>query len=123
MAFADSAILSANSTFQGRVGSALFTYCQVVGSEAWTVPFHRERAGFASQVFTQTLNAQGTNPWQFIFANSVATDATVVSDATQAGTVTLTTGNVATQQALVTDTHISNALAAQFNSYIREPGF
>lgn len=119
--FSDASILASDPTFQKRVGAGLFTYCQVVGTEGWAVAFHRERANFVSQIFQTTLNAQGVNPWQFIFANTVATDSTVLSDATQAGTVVLTSGNVATQQALVTDQHISNAIASQFNSYIREP--
>jgi hypothetical protein len=119
MAFADSAILASNATFQGRVGAALFTYlATVVNTEAWTVPFHRERQTFCSQVLART---DIPNPWIATFANSVSCDTTVVSDATQAGTVPLTGANVATQQALVTDTHISNAVASQLNSYIREP--
>jgi hypothetical protein len=121
MAFSDASVLAGDPTFQGRVGSALFTYCQVVATEAWTVPFHRERSLFVQQIFTTNLNAQGINPWTFQFTNTVATDSTVLSDATQGSTVSLTTSNRATQQALVTDTHISNAVASQFNSYIREP--
>lgn len=119
--FSDASVLAGDPTFQSRVGAGLFTYCQVVGTEGWTVAFHRERARFVQQVFTTPLNAQGLNPWIFQFANTVATDTTVLSDATQAGTVALTTTNRSTQQALVTDTHISNAVASQFNSYILEP--
>jgi hypothetical protein len=121
MAFSDSAQLAQDPIFQGRVGAALYVYCQVAATEAWTIPFHRERALFVSQVFQTTLNAQGINPWTFIFTNSVSTDATVVSDATVNGTVPLTSANRAAQALLVTDTHISNAVASQFNSYIREP--
>lgn len=123
MSFSDAAVLAGDPTFQSRVGAALFTYCQVVGSEGYSVAFHRERTNFVSQIFTTNLNAQGANPWTFQFTNTVATDSTVLSDATQAGTVVLTTSNRAAQQALVTDTHISNAVSSQFNSYIREPGF
>jgi len=54
-----------------------------------------------------------------LFANAVATNATVLSDATQAGTVVLTTGNVAAQAALVTDAHIDAAIAGMFNAFIR----
>ena len=119
--FSDANILAGDSTFQGRVGASLLTFCQVVGTEGWTIAFHRERSDFARQIFNATLNAQGVNPYSLIFANSAATDTTVLADATVAGTVVLTTGNRATQQALVTDTHISNAIASQFNSYIRVP--
>jgi len=122
MAFSDAAILAGDSIFQGRVGAALLTYAQVVATEnPTTVPFHRERANFGVQIFTAALNAQGVNPWTLIFSNSVATDTTVIADATVSGTVPLTTANRAAQALLVTDTHISNAVASQFNSYIREP--
>lgn len=114
----DSYILSQCIPFQNRVQAALLTYCTVVATEGWTVPFHRERANFVTQVLGNTSTP---NPYVALFSYSSATDATVLSDATQAGTVTLTTGNVATQQALVTDTHIDNAVASQFNAYIREP--
>lgn len=118
MAFSDAAVLAGDPTFQARVGASLFTFAQVVATEGWTVPFHKERATFSAQIFTTTLNAQGINPWIFQFANTVATDTSVLSDATQANTVPLTTTNRAAQAALVTDTHISNAVASQFNSYI-----
>ncbi len=122
MAFNDAAILAGDPAFQGRVGAALFTFCQVVATEnPATVPFHRERANYVVQVFTASLNAQGVNPWVPIFSNTVATDTTVIADATVAGTVPLTLANRAAQALLVTDTHISNAVASQFNSYIREP--
>jgi hypothetical protein len=57
-----------------------------------------------------------------LFSNAVATDASVIGDATQAGTVALTAGNRAAQSALVTDAHIDTAIASMFNSFIREPG-
>jgi hypothetical protein len=122
MAFNDAAVLAQDPTFQARVGAALLTYAQVVATEnPTTVPFHRERANFAVQVFTANLNAQGVNPWTLIFANSVATDTTVIADATVSNTVPLTTANRAAQGLLVTDTHLSNAVSSQFNSYVREP--
>ena len=120
--FSDSYQLAQDPAFQGRVGAGLFTYCQVVGTEGWTVAFHRERAQFAVQIFNATLNAQGINPYQVMFAHSVASDVTVLADATISGTIPITsTAIAATQAVLVTDTHISNAIASQFNSYIRVP--
>ena|SRR5882672_553159 len=120
--FSDSYQLAQDPAFQGRVGAGLFTYCQVVGTEGWAVAFHRERATFVLQVFNATLNAQGINPYQVQFAHSVAADTAVLSDATVGGTVPITTSALAlTGAALVTDAHISNAIAAQFNSYIRVP--
>jgi hypothetical protein len=56
-----------------------------------------------------------------LFSNTVANDTNVINDATAAGTVVLTSGNRATQQALVTDAHIDLAIASSFNSFIREP--
>jgi hypothetical protein len=119
--FSDSYLLAQDPTFQGRVGAGLFTYCQIVGTEGWTVAFHRERAQFAVNIFNALLNAQGINPYQVQFAHSVAADTSVLADATVAGTVLITAANAAAQAILVTDTHISNAIAAQFNSYIRIP--
>ena len=119
--FSDSYQLAQDPTFQGRVGAALLTYCQVVGTEGWAVAFHRERAQFAVNIFNATLNAQSVNPYQIQFAHSVAADANVLADATVGGTIAITSVLAATQAALVTDVHISNAIAAQFNSYIRIP--
>ena len=116
--FSDASQLALDSTFAARVGAGLWTYCQVVATEGWTVAFHRERAGFVTQIFTNTST---TNPYIQLFTNTVASDTNVLADATAAGTVVLTAGNRSTQAALVTDTHISNAIASQFNSYIREP--
>lgn len=120
--FSDANLLAQDPAFQGRVGAGLFTYCQVVGTEGWAVPFHRERASFAVQIFNAILNAQNVNPYQVQFAHSVAADTTVLADATVGGTIPITSlGIAATQALLVTDSHISNAIAAQFNSYIRVP--
>ena|SRR5260370_32498214 len=122
MSFSDASVLAGDPNFQGRVGASLMTYCQVVATEnPATVPFHRERANFVVQVFTASLNSQGVNPWVPIFTNTVSTDTTVISDATVAGTVPLTLANRAAQALLITDAHISNAVSAQFNSYVREP--
>lgn len=110
--------LSQSPVFQNRVQAALYTYCTVVGSEAWTVPFHRERTTFVTGVLS---NISTPNPWVVMFANIASTNATVLADATQAGTVVLTTGNRDTQAALVTDTDLDNAISSQFNTFIREP--
>lgn len=113
--FNDMNVLSTNGTFISRVTMAMVTYCTVVGSEGYTVVFHRERAAFAASV----LNAPSA--FAQFFANVAAVNATVIGDATQAGTVALTSGNIATQQALITDTDISNAIASQFNSFFKIP--
>lgn len=119
MALNDENQLSQDPTFQGRVEAALLAACVAIGTEAWTVPFHRERARFAEQILSAT---GGQSTYVTLFANSVATDANVISDATQAGTVSVTASNRATQAALVTDAHINAAVSGQFNSFVLEPG-
>lgn len=68
--------------------------------------YHRERQTYAVQI----LNS----PDQFVdlFSSTVATDMTVIADATAGGTV---------QQSNVTDQHIANAIGGQFNSFFRTP--
>lgn len=115
----DSYQLSLDATFQNRVQASLISACVSIANEGWAVPFHRERATFVSQVLSSKTSQADT---VLLFSNSVSTDTTVLADATQGGTVALTTGNRVAQTALVTDAHIDNAIASQFNSFIREPG-
>lgn len=110
--------LSQDPVFQNRVQASLLAACVAIANEGWAVPFHRERATFAAQVLSSN-GSQAT--YVTLFANAVATDANVIADATQAGTVALTPANRATQALLVTDAHIDNAISGQFNSFIREP--
>jgi len=65
------------------------------------------------------MNAPDT--FKILFAMNVANDASVIADATVNGTVVLTTGNVATQAALVTDAHMDTAISGEFNAYFRTP--
>jgi hypothetical protein len=115
MALNDQKLLATDATFLGRVQAGLIGVSNTIAVEGWGVPFHRERATFAAQV----LN----NPSAYaqLFANVLATDTNCISDATQAGTVPLTSGNVATQAALVTDAHISAACGNYYNSFFRCP--
>lgn len=115
MALLDSANLAADPTFQNRVLTALLTACVDISNEGWTVAFHRERSTFAVGV--------QNNPtiYKSLFAGTVATDPTCLSQATSGGTVSITTTNASGQQALVSDTNISNAISAQFNTYFRTP--
>lgn len=108
--------LSTDPTFKTRVQAALITACVSIANEGWTVPFHRERANFASQILSSP-----SSPVDYVqlFTNTVATDATCISDATAAGTVVLSGANIATQAALVTDVHIDVALSSEFNAFIR----
>jgi hypothetical protein len=107
----DQAILAADLLFINRVRESLVATCVAVTTETTTTAYHYRRAQFATTV----LN----NPtaYQALFAYTVATDASVIGDATAAGTVALTVGNADTQQALVTDAHITNAVSGQFNSF------
>ena len=113
--YADKAQLSGDPTFIGRVKMSLISACNSIKNEGTAVAFHRERESFLVAVMNQP------DTFKPIVAASVATDATVISDATAAGTVVLTSGNVAAQAALVTDAHIDTAVSAQFNSYFRTP--
>ncbi len=77
--------------------------------------FQRERQTYAVAI----LNSPDT--FKSLFACVVTSDANVISDATQAGTVVLTTGNTAAQAALVTDAHINTAVGNSFNAFFRVP--
>lgn len=111
----DQFTLAGDSGFQNRVRTSLIAACVSIYNEGWAVVFHRERQTLAVDI----LNAP--NNFTNIFADSVATDPTCISDATQGGTVVLTPGNVSTQSALVTDAHIDAAVSAQFNCFVRAP--
>jgi hypothetical protein len=111
----DMNVLSTDPGFQNRVRASLISASISITTESRTTAFHRERETYAVAI----LNSPDS--FKLLFANSVATDASVISDATQVGTVVLTSGNVATQAALITDAHIDNAIAGQFNSFFRTP--
>ena len=113
--FKDMAVLATDPTFLSRVQSAMLTYCGVVASEGWTVAFHRERQTFGAAV------VNSPSVYAPLFCNIVASNLICANEATVNGTVALTSGNVATQAALVLDTDISNAIASQFNSFFRTP--
>lgn len=116
--FNDAALLAGEPGFISRVREAVIVYCNVVANESVTqasIALHQRRVAFASQ----TLGNISANPSAIaqFFAYCVASDATVLSDATVAGATPLTSGNVATQSPLATDAHISNAIAAQWNTF------
>jgi hypothetical protein len=117
--YSDSFQLSQDPTFQGRVQQSLVTQCTNIANEGWGVAFHRERSRFITGILS---NPTSLSNYVTLFSNVVAANATVLSDATQAGTVALTTGNRATQAALVTDAHIDNAISAQIGAFVLEPG-
>lgn len=109
--YSDMSFLAGDAAFGNRVGSALWQQAVNIAGEAWS-SVHAAR----KQYCTQILN----NPtfYKPFFINVTSVDPTVIADATVAGTVPLTSGNAATQGALVTDTHIGNAISGAFNSFI-----
>lgn len=111
--------LSQSPAFQNRVQASLIAACVAIGTEGWTVLFHRERSTFAANI----LSANGTTQTSFVqlFANAAATDPNLIADATTGGTIVLTSTNRDAQGALVTDAHIDAAISGQFNSFIRLP--
>ncbi len=111
----DKQLLSNDATFQNRVRQALLLACSNIKNEGSSVAFHRERETFLVAIMNQP------DVFKLLFANIVADDAGCIGDATVAGTVPLTTGNVAAQAALVTDPHIDTAISANFNSFFRTP--
>lgn len=113
--YSDKQFLASDATFQNRVRQSLIAACVAIKAEAVTTAFHRERETFLVAVMNQP------DTYKVLFAQSVANDASVISDATANGTVALTSGNVATQAALVTDAHIDAAVSGQFNSFFRTP--
>src|ERR1700751_5679192 len=106
--FSDSYQLSQSVVFQNRVQSALVTYFGTINNEnASSTPFHRERTRYISMIMGSTNTANLTAAVS-LFTYVAAADTTALADATQAGTVALTSGNRDAQSALVTDQHISN---------------
>jgi hypothetical protein len=114
----DRYLLSTDSTFQHRVQVSLVAASVAIANEGWNVVNHRQRLNLVNQILSNLNNA---NSMVQLFAITVATDNSCISDATQAGTVALTSGNVAAQAALVTDPHIDNAISSQFNAFIQAP--
>lgn len=108
---ADQAILSAEATFQSRVRQSLMAACISIMNEATSTGLHSQRV---RQCVAVMNNPEAYKPF---YAMAAATDASVIGDATQAGTVVLTAGNATAQQALITDAHIANAISGQFNSF------
>ena len=114
--YSDQQFLAGDATFQNRVRQSLIAAVVQIQSESGdTVVYHRERTTFCVQIMAQPDN------YKVIFSQAVATNASVIGDATQAGTVVLSSSNVAAQAALVTDAHIDAAISGQFNAFFRRP--
>jgi hypothetical protein len=111
----DQLILGGDAIFQGRVRSAVITAAINIASDGLTTPnINAER----HRQVTDIMSSPDT--WKIRFSYAIATQATVIGPATASGTVVLTSmpsGNVDTQQALVSDAVINTAVAAVFNSF------
>lgn len=111
----DSFILGGTSTmFQQRVEMSLLSACININSEGIAVNNHSARLALVHSILASPAQLQN---YAQMFALTVATDASVLADATQNSTVVLSSVNVSTQQALVTDAHIDTAVSGQFNAY------
>ena len=116
--YSDQQFLVADTTFQNRVRQSLLSACVAIKAESpTTVAFHREREAFLVGV----TNSPDT--YKVFVAQNVATNASVIGDATAAGTVVLSAANAAAQAALVTDAHLDAAISSNFNTFFRTPGF
>jgi hypothetical protein len=113
----DMYLLSQEPTFQNRVQAAMLTAAIAIANEGYAVVFHQQRSAQATNVILSPRGVSGGYNYTVLFANTVATDTSVIADATVAGTVVLTSGNVAAQGALVTDAHIDAAVSAQWNAF------
>ena len=113
--YSDQQFLSADPVFQNRVRQSLIAACVAIKSEAVTTAFHRERETYLTQVMSSP------DSFKLVWAQSVATNATVIADATTGGTVVLDGTNAAAKAALVTDAHIDTAVSSNFNSFFRTP--
>lgn len=112
----DSNVLGANPLYVNRVQSSLVAAAINIFAEGFGASTaHRERVQFVHQILSSPTSI--TN-YTTMFAVATATDASVLADATAAGTVVLSSGNVAAQQASITDAHIDAAVAAMFNAFV-----
>src|SRR5258708_19294811 len=111
----DSNVLSGEAGFIGRVRQSMINTANTIKVEAVTTAFHRERETYAVAI----LNAPDN--YKQNFANIAAGDASVISDATAAGTVVLTGANVVAQALLVTHAPINKAANNHLPPFFRTP--
>lgn len=118
----DSAVLSSDATFQNRVRQSLVSACVTVSTEAVTgltgsmpLDLHKRRVNFCALVLA------APDSFKTLFADTVAVNATVLNEATQNGTVAITSANVATQAALVLDNDMDAALSLDLNAFLILP--
>lgn len=109
----DQAQLASDPTFQQRVRTSMLAAAVAISNESGAAALHANRDALAVQILLEPTI------WVYRFSYSVATDATVSSAATSAGTVVITPANLAARAALVTDASINNAVSGQWNSFFQ----
>lgn len=97
----DQAALAADATFQSRVQQAIVAAAIAISNEATNAGFHKDRATLAKAV----MNSPQT--YAVLFAKAVAQDATIMAQA----------GTPFTNQQLVLDAAIANAVSGVWNSF------
>jgi hypothetical protein len=121
----DQSVLSLDLIFTQRVRTAMISASINISSDGLSAGINLKRHAQVQQIM---INPDG---WKGLFSAAIATQPTVIGPATASGTVVLKpmvctgqatppcieTGNVDTQQALVTDTVINTAVSAVYNSF------
>lgn len=115
--FNDMYVLSQSTGFQNRVQASLLSACIAISSESNATQFHYQRLLLLQNILSSPTNLAA---YVQLFAGAVATNSTVIADATQSATnyTALTTANVATQEVLATDVDIGNALSACYDAFL-----
>lgn len=119
----DQQLLASDPTYQNRVRESLISYCIFIDGETvlnglnGLSPFelHIKRVNYCAAVMGNPDN------YKQIFAEASATNGTVIGDATQSGSVSLTSANVATQATKVLDPDLNNAVSSVFNTFLTVP--
>jgi hypothetical protein len=119
----DQVVLANDALFNARVRMSLISAAINISSDGLTTGIHIKRHAQAQAIMTNAPTAA--------FAAAIATQPAVIGAATASGTVVLKpmvcnnppqtgcteTGNVDTQQALVSDAVINTNVAAVYNSF------
>lgn len=123
----DIGLLGSDPTFTQRVRSAMVTAAIAISSDGLSTGINIKRHAQVQQIMNSP------DSWKSLFSAAVATDTNVGADVlvgatpdahgnyliqtVTSGTPPVTTGNSASQAVLVTDAHITTAVASMFNSF------
>lgn len=121
----DIGLLGSDPTFTQRVRSAMITAAIAISSDGLSTGINVKRHAQVASIMSSP------DSWKSMFSAAVATDTNVGADAIVGATpdahgnylvqqVTVngvTTGNSSSQAVLVTDAHITTAVASMFNSF------